>query len=173
MQHSCIFCGQYANAVRSITDSSLKSVSLVKELRVINMISGELDLHHHFDAPVELQFHTVKNILIYEKDEEISSVMIFMQGDVVKREDSLVWSDSNGLAEVKYMKLVPGSTVPSRFTRNDEEVEIWTCLQCRKKHDLYSVMLQHAINESKQSEALLALEEERAIALAIELSLMD
>ena len=97
MQHSCIFCGQYANAVRSITDSSLEVVSLVKELRVINMISGELDLHHHFDAPVELRFHTIRNMLIHEKDEEISSVMRFMQGDEDKREDSLVWSDSNGL----------------------------------------------------------------------------
>ena len=173
MQHNCIFCGQHANAVRSITDSSLKFESLVKELRVINMISGELDLHHHFDAPVELWFHTIRNMLIHEKDEEISSVMRFMQGDEDKREESLVWSDSNGLAEVKYMKLVPGSTVPSRFTRNDEEIEIWTCQQCRKKNDLYSVMLQHAINESKQSEALLADEEARAIALAIERSLMD
>ena len=172
MQHSCIFCGEYACAVRSITSSSLEVESLVKELQVINMISGRLDLHRNFDAPVKLQFHNIRIMLIHEKDEEISSVMSFMQGDEVKREESWVRTDSNGLAVVKYMKHVPGSTLLPRITRNGEETQIWTCQRCMQQKDINDEMLEHAIQESMQSDALLALEEARAIDLAIELSLI-
>ena len=177
MKRICIFCGQYANAVRSITSSSLEVESLVKELQVINMISGRLDLHRNFDVPVKLQFHNIRIMLIHEKDEEFSSVMSFMQGDEFKREESWVRTDSNGLAVVKYAKHVPGSTLLSRNTRNGEETQIWTCLRCMHQKNFDDEMLAQGIKVSLQTmnqESADDLDRAEAedIARAIELSLI-
>ena len=178
MEHSCIFCGELACAVRTITSSYIEVKPPVKELKVINMFSGTLDLQRIFEPPVELQFHNIRTMLVYEKDEEFSSVMSFMQGDEFKREESWVLTDSYGLAVVKYAKHVPGSTLLSRNTRNGEETQIWTCLRCMQKKDINDEMLAHAIQASMQtkipeSDDYLALEEARDIELATELSLID
>ena len=151
MKHVCVFCGELACAVRTITSSYIEVKSLVKELKVINMFSGTLDLKRIFEPPVELQFHNIRTMLVYEKNEEFSGVMSFMQDDEFKHEKDWVLTDSNGSAEVKYAKHVLGSTLLSRKTHSGEETEIWTCRQCMLLKNKDDEMLAQGIKDSLQT----------------------
>ena len=105
-----------------------------------------------FEIPLELQFRNIRTMLAHEtKNEEFNGMMSFMQDNEFKHEKDWVLTDSNGFAEVRYAKHVPGSTLLSRKTDSDEETEIWTCRNCMLLKNEDDEMLAQGIKDSLQT----------------------